>query len=675
MPSEPTDPIITTLPPPPPRPGTRDAAPEGAPEGRPQAAEPTGGGAGAAGAGRPRPGGRRGGSPTPVARGDRTPITVAPLARVEAPRPWWRRRPRRSPALVFVASLLVTIAATALVAWTGRRGDAARFENAWQSASDRVRTRLETYEALLEGTAALFAASDQVTASEFAGFVGRLDLPAQHPGVRGIGFSRWLNPGDPTPTPQALAAALAAGGSPARQLSPATPRAEYHAIVFIEPLDARNRAALGYDMTTDAVRREAMDRARDTGAPAASGAVTLKQEITAEKQRGFLLYVPVYRDGQRPTTVAARRRTLVGFVYAPFRAGDLFAGIFGSERAPRVAFRVFDGPDTTGVPLADSRALPGEHGRADALFGRGPVQVHRLMVAGRPWTMVFTPPHGGGPGQSGWLAAGIAVGGVLVSALLAMVTAAEVRARERAQRSEAMRGRFFAAMSHELRTPINAILGYNDLLLAGLYGELPAEQRHGVQRSQRAARHLLELVNDVLDLSKLEAGKVEIAPEPVRLDELLDDLLATIRPMADERGCELRMERPGCALTIETDPRRLRQILLNLLSNATKFGAGRPVEVRCRPLPRGAAPPGGRRRTADDAVVISVTDRGAGIATADQERIFEEFVQLPGATSAGTGLGLPISRRLAELLGGRLTITSVPGEGACFAVTIPVRRP
>jgi signal transduction histidine kinase len=120
-------------------------------------------------------------------------------------------------------------------------------------------------------------------------------------------------------------------------------------------------------------------------------------------------------------------------------------------------------------------------------------------------------------------------------------------------------------------------------------------------------------------------------------------------------------------------------VLLNLLSNATKFGAGKPVVVRCSHLPHGAPLPttgrrARRRRTAGDAVVIAVIDEGPGIAPADQERIFEEFVQLPGATPGGTGLGLPISRRLAELLGGRLSVESTPGRGSTFALTLPLQR-
>ncbi len=220
------------------------------------------------------------------------------------------------------------------------------------------------------------------------------------------------------------------------------------------------------------------------------------------------------------------------------------------------------------------------------------------------------------------------------------------------------RSRFYASMSHELRTPINAIMGYNDLLLATVYGPLSDAQIKGIERSQKAARHLLELVNDVLDLSKLEAGKVELTPEEVSIPALVDDLFTTIRPLAEERGCTLDFDRAGCARRIMTDPRRVRQILLNLLSNAIKFGAGKPVGVSCVDTEEGG-------------VALEVTDRGPGIASEDVDRVFEEFVQLKGHQQQGTGLGLPISQRLARLLGGSLALESTEGEGSTFRLVLP----
>ena len=227
------------------------------------------------------------------------------------------------------------------------------------------------------------------------------------------------------------------------------------------------------------------------------------------------------------------------------------------------------------------------------------------------------------------------------------------------EKAMAARSRFYASMSHELRTPINAILGYNTLMLENIYGPLNERQVHGLQRTQKAARHLLELVNDVLDLSKIEAGKIEVQMQPVTFPGLIDDLFITVRPMADERGSPLTLEHEGAPVTVTSDPRRVRQILLNLLSNAIKFGRGNPIAVRSKGTP-------------DGGIVISVADHGEGIPPQDLPRIFDEFVQLSQPREQeGTGLGLPISRRLAILLNGTLEAESTLGKGSTFTLKLP----
>jgi PAS domain S-box-containing protein len=228
------------------------------------------------------------------------------------------------------------------------------------------------------------------------------------------------------------------------------------------------------------------------------------------------------------------------------------------------------------------------------------------------------------------------------------------------ERAMTARSRFYASMSHELRTPINAVLGYSTLLLERIYGPLNEKQAEGIERTQKAARHLLELVNDVLDLSKIEAGKIDLRLQPVEFPGLIDDLFVTVRPLADEHGSSLSLEIKGEApIRVVSDPRRVRQILLNLLSNAIKFGRGRPISVLCS-------------RTDDGGVLVEVIDHGEGISQEDLERIFHEFVQL-GKTQLqdGTGLGLPISRRLAELLNGELSVESTPGSGSVFRLRLP----
>jgi PAS domain S-box-containing protein len=227
------------------------------------------------------------------------------------------------------------------------------------------------------------------------------------------------------------------------------------------------------------------------------------------------------------------------------------------------------------------------------------------------------------------------------------------------ERAMAARSRFYASMSHELRTPINAVLGYSTLLLENIYGPLNEQQAEGIARTHKAAKHLLELVNDVLDLSKIEAGKIDLRLQPVTFPELIEDLFVTVRPLADGCGSSLSIEHEGDEITVVSDPRRLRQILLNLLSNAIKFGCGQPVRVRSLPRP-------------DGSLVLEVIDQGEGIAHADCERIFDEFVQL-GKTqlTEGTGLGLSISRRLAEMLHGVLEVESESGVGSTFRLRLP----
>jgi PAS domain S-box-containing protein len=225
------------------------------------------------------------------------------------------------------------------------------------------------------------------------------------------------------------------------------------------------------------------------------------------------------------------------------------------------------------------------------------------------------------------------------------------------------RSRFYSSMSHEIRTPINAILGYCSLLTEDVFGPLNERQLHGVERACRAAQHLLELVNDALDLSKVDAGKLEVEFEQVSFPDLIEDLFVTLRPLADEHGTELTLVEEIEPAEIQSDPRRVRQILLNLVSNGIKFGQGKPVKVIY-----GSG--------SDGAGELAVVDQGDGIAAEYLTDIFEEFVQLPSvAKTEGTGLGLPISRRLAELLGGSITVESSPGAGSTFRLSLPARPP
>jgi signal transduction histidine kinase len=219
---------------------------------------------------------------------------------------------------------------------------------------------------------------------------------------------------------------------------------------------------------------------------------------------------------------------------------------------------------------------------------------------------------------------------------------------------------FLATMSHELRTPLNAIIGFSEVLHEQMFGELNERQLAYIDDVLEAGRHLLSLINDVLDLAKIEAGRMELELSQVAIPDLLRSAVSMHSERAGRSGIALALTTEPEKITITADERRLRQIVFNLLSNAIKF-----------------TPPDGRidisAQLQDGQVEIAVADTGPGIAADDLESIFEEFEQTSeGKQAEGTGLGLPLSRKLAELHGGRLWAESTPGHGSTFRFTLPL---
>ncbi|HEU4632165.1 MAG TPA: GAF domain-containing sensor histidine kinase [Gemmatimonadaceae bacterium] len=248
------------------------------------------------------------------------------------------------------------------------------------------------------------------------------------------------------------------------------------------------------------------------------------------------------------------------------------------------------------------------------------------------------------------------------------------RARDDAEAALRARDQFVSMMSHELRTPVNAIIGYAQLLQLGVAGPVTEQQRDYLARLVGTSEHLRGLVDDVLDLARIDAGWMTVAREPCLTGGLVATALDLVRPQASARGVRLVDARPGDPGEPFTgDPHRVRQILANLLSNAVKFTpAGGTVTIDCG---RSEAPPPDSELRGDGPwTYIRVADTGIGIPPEEQPRVFERFYQVQGALNrqvGGTGLGLAISRRLARLMGGDLTLESVPGEGATFTLWLP----
>jgi signal transduction histidine kinase len=233
------------------------------------------------------------------------------------------------------------------------------------------------------------------------------------------------------------------------------------------------------------------------------------------------------------------------------------------------------------------------------------------------------------------------------------------RALEAASRHKS---EFLANMSHELRTPLNAVLGYAELIQDGIYGEVPAKMQDVLERIQQNGRHLLGLINDVLDLSKIEAGQLTLSPVDYSMRELVLDVVGATEALAAEKKLALEVDVPLDLPRGHGDERRITQVLLNLVGNAIKFTDAGSVCVRAM--------------VEDSCFVVTVTDTGVGIAPEHRERVFGEFQQVDTSSTrkkGGTGLGLAIARRIVELHGGRIWVESTPGAGSTFAFTLPLR--
>ena len=236
----------------------------------------------------------------------------------------------------------------------------------------------------------------------------------------------------------------------------------------------------------------------------------------------------------------------------------------------------------------------------------------------------------------------------------------EHRAREAAEEANRAKTQFVAMMSHELRTPLSAILGYQELLSEGIVGPITELQREQLERIRASAAHLRDLINQILSLSRIEAGREEVFSEEVELGSLVSDCVLLMEREAGEKGLDLTARVPDHEILVPTDPGKVRQIVLNLLSNAIKFTEQGYVRASLE--------------EEDEQVVIRVEDTGIGIAEHDTERVFEEFTQVDQSMTrraGGSGLGLPVSRRLARLLGGELELASRENLGSTFTLRLP----
>ena len=546
---------------------------------------------------------------------------------------------------------------------------AQRFHEEIDDTVGSIETRLRAYELMLRGGLGLFIGSDDVTRLEFKSYVDILGLKQNYPGVQAFGYARIV--------PQAEKAAheqsVRAEGFSEYRIYPPGERESYAAIHYIEPLDARTRRAMGYDVSSEAVRRTALERARDSGAAAITGKVRLVQEPQEAPQPGFSMFLAFYKGDGVPQNVAERRERLAGYIYAPFRMYDLMDGILATRRSV-LSFAIYDGVDPSSDSLMyDSRRAGAEDGAREG--------VRTLDFGSQRWTLHFNDSAAFRESVASGAPEAAALGGIAVSGVLFLLTlllrrmlierrkSAEAMVEAERQLAQAQKmesiGHLTGGVAHDFNNLLQVILGNNDMLIEEL-AERP-QLRAMAEMSRAAAERGAELVHRLLSFARKQA----LDPKPTDVNKLIGGMDGLLRRTL---GAHIEVEMAlGAGLwQASLDAAQMESAILNLCLNA-----------------RDAMPDGGRvtietaNASLDEAyaaenvevapghyVMVAVSDDGVGMDAATLTKAFEPFFTTK-EVGKGSGLGLSMVYGFAKQSKGHVKIDSAPGAGTTVRLYLP----
>ena len=615
------------------------------------------------------------GTPPRESRG--IPVTEASrptdLRRYFSLRPW-------VPYGLLVAGCLLSAGAAWYVSSTEEAHEAAEIDAEAKRINQQIENEFNEYVEVVRASTAMLVVSSDLNFADFRVFARGLGLQGRYRFHQGIGYvqpvrHRNLN---------SYVRATRLDGVSSFSVWPANRRAEHYLVISFESQSTQGSTLIGFDMSSGANLLAAMEHARDTGKPTASAALQPGSPFERVGQSDYVLFVPVYDDKLATGTEVERRQALVGFMFSPFKLAELLRDVAPADS--QVAFDVFEETE-------------GKRGKLVHAYNRGRgihdlARPSSLFIAERNWH-VATRPLQAHAGIASVAVLSTLLGGSALSFVLFLITRGQLRALETATRHEAelreseqalraselelnetiarerdarsqieaadrAKDDFLATLSHELRTPLNTMLGWLAMLRTGSMRE---DQRvHALQVIERNARLQAQLIEDLLDVSRIVMGKVRLILHPVSVAPVISTVVESIRPTAEAKGVTVHAAVARDGGRIWGDSARLQQVVWNLLSNAVKFTS-----------------PGGRVsvQLTQDAhhLQLVVRDTGIGIAPEFLPHVFERFRQADSSMTrahGGVGLGLAIVRDLVELHGGSIEAhSSGHNQGATFVVSLP----
>jgi len=584
------------------------------------------------------------------------------------------------PYLALIVSMLLTLGATYLFYQGEKIKEETRFLSETIRIKNRIDSKVNSYIAILKAGRGFIESSRELDKDKFSAFVSSLEIEKNNPDVQGIGYTKRIKMDER----EALIKRMKAEGYSDFKIFPLSQTNEFQSTLYLEPLNPLNQREIGFDMSSEPARREALEKSRDTGQASVTGKISPALDTETENQPGFLIYLPIYKGGKIPQTVADRKQLLDGFVYSQFRTEEFLREVQNSSSIPDISIALYDSEKKADKILgATNKNITNETPSFTA--------INELEIAGRKWIIEYESlPSFEAQSSLGWTPL-IFTSGLIFSLLLFGMTYLESYARakaekitvdlqesemekgfllereqierQRAEQASRSKDEFISIVSHELRTPLNSIAGWSRILHAENLSEVTKKQ--ALQTIEKNLRVQTKIVEELLDFSQILSGRKDLVWQEVDFIKIFEEACDESSLLAKAKGVSLVKEISLNGQKIFGDDKRLRKVIKNLLSNAIKFtpeGGGILAEIK----------------EADGMVEMKIKDNGQGIKSDFLPFIFERFKQADSSSTrrhGGLGLGLAISRHIVELHGGSIRAESEgEGKGALFTVKFPLKK-